>query len=319
MNEKLLEVKNLHLNLSSNSLLPILQDIDFFIVRGEIFSLVGESGCGKSICCMSLTRILPKNLFQYEKGEILFENRDILKLNLVELQKIRSQKIAYVFQDPFSYLNPLKKIEKQMIESYILNINDNPKEAIEKATYVLNRVGISDIKERLQSFPHQLSGGMLQRVCIAMALMCDPILLIADEPTSAIDVTIQAQLVELLIGLKEEKNMTILFVSHDFGLVSYLSDRMAVMYAGQIVEMGNTNEIIQEPKHPYTQDLIQTVPSFLFDKEIKGIDGIVPAMNELPKGCHYNTRCKKPKNRCFNKKPKLLQSEERRVSCFLYE
>ena len=314
---KLLEVCNFSLDLISNyQSLPLLQNINFSINKGEIFSLVGESGCGKSVCSMALTKILAKNLFSYKTGSIKFEGDDILKMNFLELQKIRSQKISYIFQDPFSALNPIKKIKHQIIESHLIN-GKTKKEALEKAKYLLNQVGISDVTQRLESYPNQMSGGMLQRICIAMALMSDPILLIADEPTSAIDVTIQAQLVELLLKLKEENHMTILFISHDLGLVNYLSDRIGVMYAGQMVEIGGTEKIIQKPKHPYTFDLIQTVPTFLESRKIESIDGIVPTPLEFPKGCHYNTRCKRVIEECFQTKPKLEQIEEnRKVACF---
>ncbi|MCX7998265.1 MAG: ABC transporter ATP-binding protein, partial [Leptospiraceae bacterium] len=249
----LLSVRNFYLDFFvNNKSLPILQDLSFDILEGEILALVGESGCGKSVTSLAITKLLPINLASYKSGEIFFRNKNILNSSEEELVEIRGKEIAYIFQDPFTSLNPIMKIKKQIIESYIIHISPNEKEAIEKAEYLLQKVGITEVQERLESYPGQMSGGMLQRICIAMALMCDPKLLIADEPTSALDVTVQAQLVELLLDLKEELKMSILFISHDIGLVGYLADRIAVMYAGQIIEIGKKQNVIQNPLHPYT-------------------------------------------------------------------
>ncbi|EMM71934.1 ABC transporter, ATP-binding protein [Leptospira weilii str. 2006001855] len=201
----LLQIKNFSLDLlSENRWLPVLQDLNFEVRQGEILSLVGESGCGKSLTSLALTRLIPSNISKVKSGEILYQGKDLLKLSSEEMRKIRGKEISYVFQEPFAALNPLLKIQDQMIEAYLMHISPNRKEALEKAEFLLSSVGITDIKQRLYSYPNQMSGGILQRISIAMALMCNPNLLIADEPTSAIDVTIQAQLVELLLNLQKQ-------------------------------------------------------------------------------------------------------------------
>ncbi|MCX7998749.1 MAG: ABC transporter ATP-binding protein [Leptospiraceae bacterium] len=318
----ILSVKNFYLEfLLNNKTLPILQDISFDIFEGEILALVGESGCGKSVTSLAITKLLPVNLANYRSGEILFRDKNILNCSEEELIGIRGKEIAYIFQDPFTSLNPIIKIKKQIIESYMIHISPNEREAIEKAEYLLQKVGITEVRERLESYPGQMSGGMLQRICIAMALMCDPKLLIADEPTSALDVTVQSQLVELLLNLKQELKMSILFISHDIGLVGYLADRIAVMYAGQIIEIGVKQNVILNPLHPYTQSLIASVPTVHISRDVplKIISGIVPSPSEYPKGCHFSTRCEQVFEKCREKKPYLKQFEKQSVRCFLYD
>ncbi|XDD50154.1 ABC transporter ATP-binding protein [Leptospira sp. WS92.C1] len=319
----LLQVKNLSLDLrSENNWIPVLQNLNFEVKEGEILSLVGESGCGKSLTSLALTRLIPSNISRIRSGEILYQGKDLLKLSAQELRKIRGKEIAYVFQEPFAALNPLMKIKDQMIEAYLVHISQNKKEAIEKAEFLLSSVGITDIKQRLYSYPNQMSGGILQRISIAMALMCDPSLLIADEPTSAIDVTIQAQLVELLLNLQKQNQMSILFISHDFGLVGTIADRIAVMYAGRITELGNTDSVIDFPAHPYTIDLLRSIPSLAKSvNDLLPIHGIVPSPDQYPIGCHYSTRCQSVFNTCKETKPELSDisstQEPHLSACFL--
>ncbi|TGK27905.1 ABC transporter ATP-binding protein [Leptospira gomenensis] len=323
MNSPLLEVRNFSLDLlSENRWLPVLQNLDFDVKRGEILSLIGESGCGKSLTSLAITRLIPSNISRVVSGEILYQGKDLLKLSSEELHRIRGKEIAYVFQEPFAALNPLMKIGDQMIEGYLLHISENRKEALEKAEHLLASVGITDIKQRLYSYPNQMSGGILQRIGIAMALMCDPALLIADEPTSAIDVTIQAQLVELLTELQKRNGMSILFISHDFGLVGTIARRIAVMYAGRIAELGGTDSVIDTPVHPYTIDLLNSIPTLAKSvDDLQPISGIVPSPDQYPNGCHYSTRCKSVFQPCKESKPELFPltpgSEPHAAACFL--
>ena len=316
----LLDVKNLYVDIRTDeAILPVLQDISFSIRPGELFSLVGESGCGKSVCSMSLTRLMPANITDYSQGEVLFEGRDLLAIPFDEIRKIRGRKISYIFQDPFTSLNPLKKIGEQIIEPYLIHVSDNRKEALDKAAYLLEKTGVTDIGERMNSYPSQLSGGLLQRVAIAAALVCDPVLLIADEPTSAIDVTVQAQFIDLLLKLKEENSMSVLFISHDMGLVANISDRIAVMYAGNIVETGTVAEIIDDPRHPYTSALIASVPSLARHGEpLRSIPGIVPSPVSYPAGCHFINRCGKAMEKCAGKPSWHHFSQTHQTGCFLY-
>ncbi|EMJ98017.1 ABC transporter ATP-binding protein [Leptospira alstonii] len=319
----LLQVKNFSLDLlSENRWLPVLQDLSFDVRQGEILSLIGESGCGKSLTSLALTRLIPSNISRVKSGEILYQGKNLLKLSSEELRKIRGKEIAYVFQEPFAALNPLLKIQDQMTEAYLMHVSSNQKEALEKAEFLLFSVGITDIKQRLYSYPNQMSGGILQRISIAMALMCDPTLLIADEPTSAIDVTIQAQLVELLLSLQKQNGMSILFISHDFGLVGTIADRIAVMYAGRIAEIGDTDSVIDSPNHPYTEDLLRSIPSLAKSVEdLQPIHGIVPSPDQYPIGCHYSTRCQIAVNSCKESKPELFpirsNVEPHLSACFL--
>ncbi|HMZ64344.1 MAG TPA: ABC transporter ATP-binding protein, partial [Leptospiraceae bacterium] len=297
--QPLLQIENLSLSIAANTDLPVLQSISFQIKESEVLALVGESGSGKSLTALSITKLLPIKIFNYKTGSIFYKAKDLLKVEEEEIRKIRGKEIAYIFQDPFTSLNPLKKIKEQITESYKIHISENPKEAIEKAKYLLNKVGLTDLDERLNSYPGEMSGGMLQRICIASALMCDPKLLIADEPTSALDVTIQSQLVDLLLKIKSENNMSVLFISHDIALVASIADRIAVMYAGQVMEQGNTEDVIKKPFHPYSDALLKAIPAGIKHHDrLSTIDGIVPSPADYPIGCHFSNRCAKVYDRC---------------------
>jgi peptide/nickel transport system ATP-binding protein len=321
--KSVLKIEDLNLSLiQGQKEIPILLNISFEIFEGEVFSIAGESGCGKSLTSLAITKILPIQSFVYKTGKIVLNDIDLLKSSNSEISKIRGKEISYIFQDPFSSLNPLKKIKHQIIESYLIHISNNEKEALEKAEFLLNKIGITDIKTRLESYPNQMSGGILQRILIASALMCNPKLLIADEPTSALDVTIQAQLVELLISIQKETNMAILFISHDLPLISSFSNRIAIMYAGQIIEIGDSKKIITSPNHPYTKALIDSIPNGLniMQKKLSIIDGIVPAPIDYPLGCHFYERCIHRFEKCLSNKPNLFKVNANQSSaCFLKE
>ncbi|MBP9885504.1 MAG: ABC transporter ATP-binding protein [Leptospiraceae bacterium] len=318
---EILSIENLSLTIQGKPVLPVLQNVSFTLEEGEILALVGESGSGKSLTALSITKLLPVKQFEYTTGKIIFSGTNILEVSDEKLRAIRGKEIAYIFQDPFTSLNPLKKIKDQIIESYKIHISENEKEAVDKAKYLLNKVGLTELDDRLNSYPGQMSGGMLQRICIASALMCDPKLLIADEPTSALDVTIQSQLVDLLLKIKEEISMSILFISHDISLVASLANRIAVMYAGQIVEIGETDLLIEKPNHPYTQALLRSIPSGIKSHQrLAVIDGIVPSPVNYPVGCHFSTRCPQVMERCKLEKPLLYElTQNRRSACFLQE
>ncbi len=317
----ILSIENLNLTIQANPVLPVLQNISFTLKEGEILALVGESGSGKSLTALSITKLLPVKQFEYTSGKIIFNGSNILEATEDKIRSIRGREIAYIFQDPFTSLNPLKKIKDQIIESYKIHISENEKEAVDKAKYLLNKVGLTELDDRLNSYPGQMSGGMLQRICIASALMCDPKLLIADEPTSALDVTIQSQLVDLLLKIKEEISMSILFISHDISLVASLANRISVMYAGQIVEIGDTDSLIEKPTHPYTEALLRSIPSGIKSHQrLAVIDGIVPSPANYPVGCHFSTRCPLVMDRCNQYKPVLYPTSKNRYSaCFLRE
>lgn len=324
MNNDILKVNDLNLDiLIENKYISLLQGISFSIRKGEFVSLVGESGCGKTICSLAITKLLPKKLFKIVSGEVVFKDIDLLKLPANDLRLIRGNQITYVFQEPFSSLNPLLKIKDQMLEAYLIHKKGSLQEGIDKAKYLLSRVGITDINDRLESYPNQLSGGMLQRICIAMSLMCDPDLLIADEPTSAVDVTIQSQIISLLYDLKENYNLSILFISHDIGLVRNISDRIIVMYAGQMIESARTDRIIENPSHPYTEALLKAYPSIRKEGEpLEPIPGFVPSPENYPKGCHFFERCKYAFNECKEKIPAnylIDENDDHYVSCFKYK
>ncbi|TGL86294.1 ABC transporter ATP-binding protein [Leptospira congkakensis] len=318
---KAIEVKDLSIQIKTDDgVLPIVDNVNFHLVKGETLALVGESGCGKSITSLALTQILPSNTTLYPTGSILFEGEDLLKTSSDHLRSVRGREISYVFQEPFSALNPLHKIGVQLTEGFLLHGLGSKEEAEKKAIYLLERVGITDAKLRLDQYPNQFSGGMLQRVCIAMALMCDPKILIADEPTSAIDVTIQLQLIELLKELRKENGMSVLFISHDIGLVSHIADRIAVMYAGKMIEQGTVDEVIDNPKHPYTKALIAAYPSHEnIGEKLVTIEGIVPSPKSYPSGCRFHTRCNQKLEVCHTSIPKaILMSQNQSVECFLY-
>lgn len=293
--------------------------VSFQVNEGEIVGLVGESGCGKSVTSLSVMGLLKDTTGRVIDGQAVLEGIDLLKLPAGDLRKIRGGKMSMIFQEPMSALNPSMRIDRQLIEAIMLHSDKNRKQALEHAYNMLKKVGIPSPKSVLKNYPHQLSGGMSQRVMIAMALSCDPKLLIADEPTTALDVTIQAQILDLMRKLQKEAGSSVLLITHDLGVVAEMCSRVIVMYAGKIVEEASVNGIFNRPLHPYTQGLIASVPKLGSKvKALPSIPGTVPDLSSMPQGCRFAPRCKYAQDICRNTEPKLLTfGVDRRCACHL--
>ncbi|KNZ40748.1 ABC transporter ATP-binding protein [Acetobacterium bakii] len=306
--EKLLEVEQLNIKFTTSiGDVNVSDDINFSLNKGETFCIVGESGCGKSVVALSLTRLLPENAII--KGSIKFEGFNISELEEKEFSEIRGRKIATIFEQPMSCINPVMRIGDQIAETYRANFNCSRKEAKQQALKKLEEVKLP--ANRYNSYPHELSGGMQQRVMIAIALACNPQLLIADEPTTSLDVTVQYQILELLQELKEKYNMTILMITHDMGVVHDMADRIGVMYAGNMMEIADRDEFFQRPLHPYAVELLNVVR----DPCIYTIPGTVPNLMEWVPGCPFEPRCKRSTEACKINKPKNIVMGERIVRC----
>ena len=281
--------------------------VSFHLDKGETLGLVGESGCGKSVTSLSIMRLLQKGVGEVVEGEVLFEGKDLMKLSERELRSIRGNRMSMIFQEPMGALNPVYKIGSQMSEVLILHKGMKKKEAWEKSIELLKSVGISRPEMVVNDYPHQLSGGMLQRVMIAMAMSCQPQFLIADEPTTALDVTIQAQILELMNDLKEHNDTAILMITHNLGVVAEVCDRVIVMYAGQMVESADVNTLFASPTHPYTRGLLQCIPKLEETRSrLDIIDGIVPSPFNMPEGCRFSPRCAYATERCKKEKPEAV-------------
>jgi len=293
--------------------------ITYAVEAGEAVAIVGESGCGKSVGAMSILRLIPEPPGRIVKGEVLFEGRDLLKLSNAEIRDVRGRDIAMIFQEPMTSLNPVFSVGRQLTETLLRHTDMNASQANERALELLIQVGISDPQRRLEQFPHHLSGGMRQRVMIAMALACDPKLIIADEPTTALDVTIQAQILELMKGLSERLGVAQLIITHNLGVVARYAKRVNVMYAGKIVEMGLAKDIYHNPSHPYTLGLLASVPRLDQARGTKliPIEGQPPDLARLDKGCAFRPRCRFATERCAQEIPELLTvSDEHRSACW---
>jgi oligopeptide/dipeptide ABC transporter ATP-binding protein len=314
-----LEVKNLKTQFKTkNGVVNAVNNVSFSVEQGEVVAIVGESGSGKSVTSLSIMRLIDKP-GEIAGGEILFEGEDLLKKSKKEMQNIRGNKISMIFQEPMTSLNPVYTIERQLCETLIRHKNLSKKEASKEAVKMLELVGLPSPEKRIKDYPHQMSGGMRQRIMIAMALACSPKLLIADEPTTALDVTIQAQILDLMLNLKEKFGTSILLITHDLGVVAETADKVVVMYCGEAVEKSRVNELFENPLHPYTEGLLMSIPKI--DEEKKKlfmIDGVVPNPLDLPKGCSFSTRCIKCMDICKEVKPGLTKVGEREVRCFLY-
>ena len=319
--EDLLTIKNLRTSFPSKKSKTIAVDgVNLHIKAGESVALVGESGCGKSMTSFSIMNLLPPP-GEITEGEIIFEGKDLLKLTEREMCGIRGKEISMIFQEPMTSLNPVLTIGEQIMEVVQYHQNLNRQQAKEKAIEMMELVGFSRVEEILKEFPHRLSGGMRQRVVIAIAMACNPKLLIADEPTTALDVTIQAQILDLMKNIKKKFNMSILLITHDLGVVSELTDRVIVMYAGQVVEEGAVRDIFKKPLHPYTEGLINSVPSIRGKiNRLYSIPGNVSSSQKMQSGCKFAPRCSKAFSRCFVENPNLVNIEESHSArCFLYE
>ncbi|HOW23712.1 MAG TPA: ABC transporter ATP-binding protein [Sedimentibacter sp.] len=322
MGKKLLEVKNLKTYFYSDGvIIKSVDDVSFYVNEGETLGIVGESGCGKSVACMSLVRLVETPPGKYECGEIIFKGEDLLKVSDARIRQIRGNDISFIFQEPMTSLNPVFKIGRQISEVLILHRGMSKEEANKESIRMLELVKIPNPERVVNDYPFALSGGMRQRVMIAMALACKPSLLIADEPTTNLDVTIQAQVLDLMNELKEKINTSIIFITHDLDVIAEMSDRVMVMYAGKVVEEASINEILKNPKHPYTVGLINSKPDMATEgTRLNAIPGNVPDLSNLPPGCPFHPRCDKAMDICKKIIPeeKLLYEGRHRISCWLY-
>lgn len=301
-----------------------VDDVSFFLDPGEVLGVVGESGCGKSVTAQTIMRLIPQPPGRIVNGRILFDGRDLVRLSMEEMRGIRGNRIAMIFQEPMTSLNPVYTIGNQISEMFRLHMGLGRRESLNRAVEMLQRVQIPAPEKRVSEFPHQLSGGMRQRAMIAMALACDPEILIADEPTTALDVTVQAQILDLMLKLREDFRTAIMMITHDLGVIAEIARRVVVMYAGRIVEEAETLPLFEDPKHPYTQGLLRSIPKL--GSRVSGrrtrleeIKGIVPGLLELPEGCRFSPRCPQVMGICREKDPPLGRvGPGRRVRCWLY-
>lgn len=325
MSDKLLTVENLKTYFTTDSgTAKAVDGVSFSIDRGETLGLVGESGCGKSVTSLSIMRLIPDPPGKIVDGSIKFQERDLVNLTDGEMREVRGNDIAMIFQEPMTSLNPVYTCGFQIDEAVVLHQNLDAKAARVKTAEMLQLVGIPDPEQRANEYPHQLSGGMRQRVMIAMALCCNPDVLIADEPTTALDVTIQAQILELLERLQSELGMAVLMITHDLGVIAEVADRVAVMYAGKIVETASVEHIFEHPRHPYTIGLLESIPK-LHEKtdKLSVIPGTVPDATRFPQGCRFAPRCSRVEDICRTREPALLTVEqpgtEHAIACWFGE
>ena len=305
----LLEVKDLATHFfTQEGVVKAVDGISYELAEGEVLGVVGESGCGKSVSALSIMRLVASPPGRTIRGEVVFEGEDLLKLDDAEMRKVRGNKIAMVFQEPMTSLNPVLTIGRQLTETAELHLNMDKGQAVKHAAELLHRVGIPDAANRLKDYPHQFSGGMRQRVMIAIAISCNPRLIIADEPTTALDVTIQAQILELMQDLAKEHGTALMIITHNLGVVARYANRVMVMYAGKIIETGTAIEIYHNPKHPYTIGLLASVPR-LDESErtrLKAIEGLPPSLVNMPPGCSFAARCAHANEKCLQEEPSLM-------------
>tara|TARA_B100000959_G_scaffold267078_1_gene310173 strand:+ start:218 stop:1207 length:990 start_codon:yes stop_codon:yes gene_type:complete len=319
--EVLLNVENLVVSFDTDrgKITPV-NGVSFQVKRGKTLAIVGESGCGKSVTSLSIMGLIPGANGKIEGGAIEYDGQDLLKFSGTQMRKLRGDKIAMIFQEPMTALNPVYTIGNQIMEVYKLHREMSKKEAFDHALAMLEKVKIPDPKQRMREYPHQLSGGMRQRVMIAMSLACNPDVLIADEPTTALDVTIQAQVLDLMKDLQTDLGTSVIFITHDLGVVAEVADDVVVMYAGDIIERGTVFDIFKDPKHPYTQGLLDSLPksSDTKNEELQAIKGMVPSLFELPKGCRFKDRCALAEDACGESPPELEKfSDTHEAACFV--
>ena len=289
-----------------------IDGVSFYVCRGEMVGIVGESGCGKSVTSQSIMRLYDEKEEVSYSGTVRFEGENLMEIPYKEMDKIRGNRIAMIFQDALSSLNPVYTVGNQVVEAICIHQNVAKKEAWQKAVEMLMKVGISEPEKRMRQYPHELSGGMRQRVMIAIALCCKPDLLIADEPTTALDVTVQAQIMDLIQQLKEEENMGVILITHDMAVVAENCDRVIVMYLGQMVEEASVTDIFEHPLHPYTVGLIQSIPQMTTDseQELFMIKGSLPLLTQIKKGCRFASRCPYATDKCREEEPELQKTGE---------
>lgn len=318
---KLLEVKGLQATIrNKRNSYHAIENVSFSVDQGEILGIVGESGCGKSMTALSILRLVSTPPVYITGGSILYRGQDLLKLDEADIRAIRGNKISMIFQEPMTSLNPVYTVGSQITETIRLHQKASRDQAWKQALHMLQIVGIPAPEQRIREYPHQLSGGMRQRVMIAMALACRPELLIADEPTTALDVTIQAQILEELRQLQKEFGMSIVLITHDLGVVADMTQNMLVMYGGEVVEYGATLQLFQHPKHPYTVGLLRSIPRLDETVEkLNVIQGTVPSLDSMPAGCRFCPRCERAMERCRKEKPPLLERDGQKVRCWLYQ
>ena len=317
--ETVLAVENLVTSFKvSGREINAVDNCSFTVKKGKTLGIVGESGCGKSVTSLSLMRLIPNPPGKIVSGNIIFENKNLLTLSEKEMRSVRGNKISMIFQEPMTSLNPVYTIGNQIAEVFTLHKGATRKEARDLSIEMLKLVRIPSPEKRIDDYPHQLSGGMRQRVMIAIALACKPSLLIADEPTTALDVTIQAQILALMNNLQKETGMSTILITHDLGVVAETCDDVVVMYAGKIVEKSSTKELFENPKHPYTIGLLNSIPKLGEKKHrLNTIPGIVPSLSNIPKGCRFQDRCSLVSDECKIKEPELKTlKNEKQVSCF---
>ena len=324
-NECILSIKNLKTHFfSREGVAKAVDDVSFKLFPGEILGIVGESGCGKSVTAQSIMQLVPEPPGKIVGGEILFHNRDLLTLPPQKIRRIRGAGIAMIFQEPMTSLNPVFTIGNQISEMFRLHKGFGKKQALEAAIEMLDRVQIPSPDQRVHEYPHQLSGGMRQRAMIAMAMSCDPEILIADEPTTALDVTVQAQVLDLMLRLKEDFSTAIQLITHDLGVIAEMADRVVVMYAGQVVEQASTIELFKQTLHPYTLGLLKSIPVLGSRAagnagDLTEIKGMIPSLYNLPRGCKFSNRCPDRMDICEREEPQLTGSGENHlVRCWLH-
>ena len=316
--QALLHIENLKTVISSKDgkLVPV-DGVDITIPKGKTVGIVGESGCGKSMTAMSIMGLLP-NTTHIEEGKILFQDMDLTKLNPKELRKITGDKISIIFQEPMTSLNPVIQVGKQVREAILLHEKVSKEEAKQRVLEIFRQVGIPEPERRYNAYPHQLSGGLRQRVMIGMAMVCNPDLLIADEPTTALDVTIEAQILHLMRQLQKDKGTSIMMITHNLGVVAEICDQVYVMYAGKVVESAEVHELFQNPKHPYTQGLLGALPKMDSRQRLNSIDGMVPTLKDMPIGCRFAPRCPMATQKCREEQPALVDvTAGHQVRCFM--
>ena len=323
MEENILEVKNLKTYFyTPDGVVKAVDGISLSLRRGRLLGIVGESGCGKSMTAMSILNLVPQPPGKIVSGEILYEGKDILKLKESEMRAIRGAKISMIFQEPMTALNPVFTVGEQIAEALRVHKGMNRREAMDKAAELLSLVNIPSARDRIKDYPHQLSGGMRQRVMIAMAISCSPSIVIADEPTTALDVTVQAQVLDLLKQLIKKIGMSMILITHDLGVIAEAANDVAVMYAGRIVEYASTEGLFAAPTHPYTEGLLNSIPRFNKKKRerLKTIPGVVPRLLDLPEGCKFYGRCGIAIDRCEKEEPLLKETAKGHLArCWVRE